>query len=306
MTQEFLYNEKLYGLEKEFQELLYLYENNNLPNKILFSGLKGSGKCTLAYHLINCILSSFDNIKYDKKKFLINKESKTFKLIENGTNPNFYLIDIKPEKKSIDINQIRELINKLIKSSFNNKPRFILIDNIEFLNINSINALLKILEEPNYNIFFILIHNNKKILSTLKSRCIDFKISLSHSKSIEIANKITNENVNKLINRDIMNYYLTPGDIVNIINFSKEYKLSLEEIDLKIFLNILINDKIYKKETSIKYLIFNFIENFLRKNLERLTTQNLNEFFKKINRMKKFNLDEESFFIEFNSKILNG
>ena len=75
MTQEFLYNEKLYGLEKEFLELLYLYENNNLPNKILFSGLKGSGKCTLAYHLINCILSSFDNIKYDKKKFLINKRS---------------------------------------------------------------------------------------------------------------------------------------------------------------------------------------------------------------------------------------
>jgi len=109
-----------------------------------------------------------------------------------------------------------------------------------------------------------------------------------------------------LINKDIMNYYLTPGDIVNIINFSKEYKLSLEELNLELFLNILINDKIYQKETSIKYLIFNFIENFLRKNLERFSTQNLNEFLKKIDRMKKFNLDEESFFIEFNSRILNG
>ena len=37
-----------------------------------------------------------------------------------------------------------------------------LIDNIETLNINSINALLKILEEPNENINFILISNNKK------------------------------------------------------------------------------------------------------------------------------------------------
>jgi len=306
MIPEFSYNNKLYGLEKEFQEMISLYENNKLPNKILFSGLKGSGKCTFAYHLINYILSSFDIIKYDNKNFSINKESKTFKLIENGSNPNFSLIDIKPDKKSIDINQIRELISKLNKSSFNNKPRFILIDNIEFLNVNSINALLKILEEPNYNIFFILIHNNKKILSTLKSRCINFKISLSHEKSIKIANKITNEDVNTLINKDIMNYYLTPGDIVNIINFSKEYKLSLEELNLELFLNILINDKIYQKETSIKYLIFNFIENFLRKNLERFSTQNLNEFLKKIDSMKKFNLDEESFFIEFNSRILNG
>ena len=32
---------------------------------------------------------------------------------------------------------------------FNNCPRFILIDNVENLNINSLNALLKIVEEPN-------------------------------------------------------------------------------------------------------------------------------------------------------------
>ena len=85
-------------------------------------------------------------------------------------------------KKNIDINQIRDLIVKLNKSSFNNKPRFVLIDNIEYLNINSINALLKILEEPNDNIIFILINNNKKVLPTLLSRCINFKISLEKIK----------------------------------------------------------------------------------------------------------------------------
>ena len=58
-----------------------------------------------------------------------------------------------------------------------------LIDNIETLNINSINALLKILEEPNENINFILISNNKKILPTLTSRCINFKLSLSYNET---------------------------------------------------------------------------------------------------------------------------
>tara|TARA_Y100000992_G_scaffold298288_1_gene263192 strand:- start:453 stop:1373 length:921 start_codon:yes stop_codon:yes gene_type:complete len=305
MISNFTYNEKLYGLENEFLEMVNLYENNKLPNKILLSGLKGTGKCTLAYHLINYFLSRFDNEKYSIENFSININSSTFKLLQNGSNPNFHIIDIKPEKKTIDINQIRELIIKLNKSSFNDKPRFILIDNIELLNINSINALLKILEDPGKDIFFILIHNDKNILSTLKSRCINFRISLSHSKSIEVANKIINEDINKLINKDIMNYYLTPGDIVNIFNFSKEHKLSLIELDLKNFLNILINEKYYKKETTIKYLIFNFIENFLRKNLNKFTSQSLNVFLKKIDKMKKFNLDEESFFIEFNSKLLN-
>ena len=44
------------------------------------------------------------------------------------------------------------------KSTFNNKARFILIDNIENLNKNSVNALLKITEEPNKNLYFIDAH----------------------------------------------------------------------------------------------------------------------------------------------------
>ena len=55
-----------------------------------------------------------------------------YKTILNKSNPNFYLLDINLEKKSIDINQIRKLISNLNKSSFNKKPRFVLIDNIEF------------------------------------------------------------------------------------------------------------------------------------------------------------------------------
>ena len=66
-------------------------------------------------------------------------------------------------KKNIEISQIRKMIEYTNKSSFNNSPKLILIDNIENLNKNSVNALLKLIEEPKYNVFFILIHNcNKK------------------------------------------------------------------------------------------------------------------------------------------------
>ena len=40
-----------------FNQLYKLSINDTLPNKILLSGEKGIGKSTLAYHLINLILS---------------------------------------------------------------------------------------------------------------------------------------------------------------------------------------------------------------------------------------------------------
>ena len=58
---------KLYGLESFFNELKDLYDKGKLPNKILLSGLKGIGKCTLAYHLINYVLS-IDEEKLGMKK----------------------------------------------------------------------------------------------------------------------------------------------------------------------------------------------------------------------------------------------
>ena len=107
---------KLYGHEDQMNSLLKLYKKNYLPNKILFSGEKGVGKSTLAYHLINFILSNDEDGVYDLKNFQINLENKSFRLIQNNLNPNFILADVNQEKKKIDIGQIRNLILTLNKS----------------------------------------------------------------------------------------------------------------------------------------------------------------------------------------------
>ena len=74
------------------------------------------------------------------------------------------------EKNSGQVSKVREMINFTNKSSFNDEFKIVLIDNVELLNINSINALLKIVEEPNSKLYFFLIHNNNvKILDTLNS-----------------------------------------------------------------------------------------------------------------------------------------
>jgi len=295
----------LFGFEDELKDLVRLYKQNKLPNKILFSGQKGSGKATLAYHLINKILSENEEYPYDLENYQINDNNRSFKLIQNSTNPNFHLIDLFPEKKNIDINQIRNLINNLNKSSFNNKPRFVLIDNIEFLNKSSINALLKNLEEPNENIYFILINSGKKILDTLKSRCLNFKISFSNAKAFEISNKLLGKDLLEIVNKSLINYYITPGNILNLIKFSTENDLDLKNLDLKDFLIILIKNGYYKKDTPIKYLIYDFFEFFIRNYSNHSYSNNHNYFLKRINELKKYNLDDESFFIEFETKLLN-
>ena len=284
----------LLGHKKEFMSLVNLYSNNNFPNKILFSGEKGIGKSTLAYHLVNYILSLDEDNPYNLEKLEINIDNKSFKLTQNKSNPNFTLIDVTEDKKYINIEQIRNLILSLNKSSFNTKPRFILIDNIELLNTNSVNALLKIVEEPNDNIFFILINNNKKVLTTLKSRCLNFKFFLPHHQSIEIINTIINDDLNNFINKEFN---------------ANQNDIDLKKIGLKEFITHSMNDKKYKKDKSIKELIYSLIEVYFRNNtsINNMKLMYLHNYFlNKINNTKIFNLDDEILFMEFEDKVLNG
>tara|TARA_B100001175_G_C19410660_1_gene590946 strand:- start:202 stop:1131 length:930 start_codon:yes stop_codon:yes gene_type:complete len=299
----------LYGHKLLFNNLIDLYKREKLPNKILLSGEKGIGKSTLAYHLINFVLSESEEYSYDLNNNQINENNRSFKLIFNKSNPNFNLIDVSKDKKNIDINQIRELIISLNKSSFNMKKRFVLIDNIEFLNDNSSNSLLKILEEPNDNIIFILIHNNKRVLPTIKSRCLNFKVFLTYRETIEITNKILNADIFSLINSDLIDNYTTPGKLKSIVQFSEEQKINLKDLNLKNFLLNIIKNKIYKKENSINGFIYSYMELYFRKNTSIKENNLINvydDFIKKINNTKIYNLDQESLFMEFEDRVLNG
>ena len=303
-------NTKIYGMKNFLMEIVGLYKQKKMPNKILLTGKKGLGKSTLAYHLINYILSENEEYKYNLENFSINEDNKSYKLLQNNSHPNFYLIDLLTEKKNIDIGQIREMINYTNKSTFNNMARLILIDNVENLNKNSVNALLKIIEEPNENVFFILINNSEKnILPTLKSRCLTFKISFTFNESLNISNSILKKNVLESVNHDLISYYNSPGEIINLFNFAEEKSINLKDHTVSAFINLIIENNYYKKNKPIKVLLINLIELFFLKKY-MITNTKISlinfyyEFIKKIYNTEKFNLDEESLFLEFKSKLL--
>ena len=68
-------------------------------------------------------------------------------------------------------------------------------------------------------------------------------------------------------------------------------------------------EKKYKKDPTIKYLLYSLIEIFFRKNISIKNTKLINihnYFLKKINNTKIFNLDDESLLMEFDERVLDG
>lgn len=302
---------KLYGLSSDLHSLIKLYDLNLLSNKILISGSNGIGKSTLAYHFVNYIFSKDEDYPYNLKDYSINDKNRSFKLIENKSHPNIYQIDLVDDKRTIEISQIREMINYANKSSFNDKPKFVLIKKVENLNINSINALLKIVEEPGENLFFLLVHDStKKLLNTLSSRCITFKLNLTYKESLEISNKIINDNIFETLNEELVSYYISPGEIVSLINFSKVNNVDLKKISLNKFLLLLIDEKFYSKDKFIREYIFNMIQHYfsnvlLKSNRKKETYIFYNKFFTMSNYCKKYNLNYDNLFMELKTKLLN-
>ena len=284
---------ELIGHNSYLENFLSLYKYNKLPSKILISGKKGIGKSLL----INNFLLKIFNSSNDQE------------LITNMTHPNILNIKKTNDKKNIEIDQIREVVKFTNQSSFNNKARFIIIDDAEFLNINSSNALLKNLEEPNENVFFILIFNSDmSLLDTIKSRCIEFKINISNENIELIVNNYFNDNIYTKINSDLINYYSTPLFLISLLNYMNENELSISNTSIDDLLINLINNKHYNKQDFIRDNLNTIIELFFYNHInktKKLTYKIKEYYYSKFSNVRKFNLDYETFFLEFKDKLLS-
>ena len=163
--------ENILGNDNIKKYLINCVENKNFSHSYIFSGIKGIGKYAFAKEFAKMILG--DDLMQD-----------------------YY--EVKPDGKSIKIAQIRELQSEInIKPVFSEKSVYI-IDDADLMTVEAQNSLLKTLEEPpKYVVIILIVHNEKNILSTVKSRCIDISF-------------------NKLSNSDIKNYFLK-----NSLNFEK-------------------------------------------------------------------------------------
>ena len=93
-----------------------------------------------------------------------------------GIYPDFYEIDLLPDKKMISIEQIRQLLEKISLSSFADNYQVAIIRRAEALSDSAANALLKSLEEPNPSVIFILMTDSlSSVPGTIASRSQIFR-----------------------------------------------------------------------------------------------------------------------------------
>ena len=199
----------LYALDNEFDLLLKMYNSEKFPKALMLSGKKGIGKCTLVNHFLTYI---FDR-EYDLKLKKINKLSQFYKQYENNIFSNIIYLD-GFVLKNVKIDDIRKLKSTILKSNISQMNRFIILDDIELFNDNSLNALLKIIEEPVSKNYYLIINNKSKpVMDTIKSRCLEFRISLNDRDRLKVIESlIKKNNLDPLLDYKTSN--ITPGNLI--------------------------------------------------------------------------------------------
>ena len=289
---------QLFGLDKFFHDFVKLYESNKLPKVLLLSGEKGLGKFTLVFHLVNYLLSNKNTESYNLDNFKINQQSHIYKQILSNVCQNFVYISNENINKT-SIENIRSLKKTFNNSLLNNMPRFIVFDDVELLNINSANSLLKLIEEPSDINYFVLIDNKRqKIIETIKSRAIETKFYVNIKEKKEILDKLLNVfNLENYFSYEYLKL-TTPGQILKYTEYLMNLSIDLSMDFYEITSVILNNYKKNKDDLLIDTLIF-ILEIKFSKNINNkdncITSSRVKiDLLKLLNNYKKFNLSNSS------------
>lgn len=155
----------LVGNSKICQSIENTLKEHRMPHAILIDGDIGTGRHTLASFLSRAAICSEKNIPCD--------ECSNCKAALRQNHPDIAVISPEDGKKNISVAQIRSIKNEAYIKPHSSHGRVFIIDFADTLNEQSQNALLKILEEPPGNCYFILIAESKaSLLDTIISRCI--------------------------------------------------------------------------------------------------------------------------------------
>ncbi|MNU30609.1 DNA polymerase III subunit tau [compost metagenome] len=140
----------------------------------LLCGVEGSGKASFAYRAARRLLGAAPDpsrgplgaAPYDPVSQLVSAQSHPDLLVMER------LVEGGKQKKTISVDQARDLPGFFAKSPSQAQYRVAIIDAADDLNVNAANALLKILEEPpERGVLLLVTHAPGRLLATIRSRC---------------------------------------------------------------------------------------------------------------------------------------
>ena len=279
-----IYNNFLYD-KKKINQLSSFYKNNKIQNAYIFHGNEGIGKEAYAiefFALINCMNKLDDEsacrsctscikilslqhellniiLPFPRSKNITKKDSAIKALNDKdldslteqfrikASNP-YYKIRLE-NANTILINSIKDINRSISLSIPQGSYKLHLILNAEklcFPKQESANALLKILEEPTENNFFILVTSDlSKILDTIISRCTTLyfdPLNFDKQYNYLLDKGITKEN-SEIITR------LSTGSISYAIELSKNFEKKMESINK--IISYLLHQDLYNWKTKL-------------------------------------------------------
>lgn len=161
-------------IEVDQRKLADRFDRDQLPHALLIHGPAGAGRRLLAASIAGHMLG-FDNGSLDVTAFSgmrIGDEALP-------AHPDFRLVQPAEDKRTIIIEQVRDLIGFLTLTSFGHGARAAVVYPAQAMTPSAANGLLKTLEEPAADSYLILVSEAlARLPATVVSRCHRIRITL--------------------------------------------------------------------------------------------------------------------------------
>jgi DNA polymerase III subunit delta' len=163
---------QLFGHDAQLNAFAKALASGRLHHGWIFAGPRGVGKARFAH---------------EAARMLVDPDNRYSAMVDHRTHPDILWVQRLPKeppkdgeeadpdaelKRSIAIDQIREVQHRLTTRPSMADRRVVIIDAADDLERGGANALLKSLEEPPSGTYFMLVsHASDRLLSTIRSRC---------------------------------------------------------------------------------------------------------------------------------------
>jgi len=289
--------ETFLGNRKNIERLQEKLRQDRFPHGLLFSGPDGIGKRTCALMVAKAL-----NCENSPDGEFCDACPQCHK-IDAGTHPDLIRIGVEEEASEIKIAQIRESIRMLDFRPLEGKNKVFIIDPANLMNASSANALLKGLEEPPDNSYFILITNSPhSLLPTIRSRCQSYAFtplaiedlrqfgksngafdelalrwsrgSIGTYQTLDAAAlKVQREGILDFIETAILS---TPEEFRELLSIAKDVAGTKQDFGAHLeMIGVVLTDLLYLKEGRSDHLINIDIRNRLEKLAEKITIESL-------------------------------
>ena len=149
---------------------------------------------------------------------------------------------------NLNIDTVRDIIKKTYTSSHEGGAKVFILKNIQDIRKESANAMLKIIEEPTRDNFFVLISKRLNILSTIKSRSIIYRVRKSTPEELGV-------------DKYVYNFFL---GFSNDIEKYKEKEIDLMLEKSYIAIGGVLKEYEKEKNTEVKIDLYKCLRNFVQ------------------------------------------